>query len=75
MGWKLLGTLPKAELDRVDAVSYTHLMMLVVFTLADLGMKALGMPGYIVIVILGNIFIMALEALLVCIHVYKNSYN
>ena len=57
---------------RVGAFVLVHAgMMLVVFTLADLGMKALGMPGYIVIVILGNIFIMALEALLVCIQVLR----
>ena len=57
---------------RVGAFVLVHAgMMLVVFTLADLGMKALGIPGYVVIVILGNIFIMALEALLVCIQVLR----
>ena len=53
---------------RVGAFVLVHAgMMEVVFTLANM---ASGV-GYVTIVIIGNIFVMALEALLVCIQVLR----
>ena len=53
---------------RVGAFVLVHAgMMEVVFTLANMSSGV----GYVLIVIIGNIFVMALEALLVCIQVLR----
>ena len=60
---------------RVGAFVLVHAgMMLVVFTLSDLALQISGMVGYVIFVILGNIFVIALEALLVCIQVLRLEY-
>lgn len=57
---------------RVGAYILVHAgMMLVVFTLAEM---VGGAVGYIIVVILGNVIVMALEALLVAIQVLRLDY-
>ncbi len=60
---------------RVGAFVLVHAgMMLVVFTISDLANQIAGFPGYVVCVIFGNLFVIALEALLVCIQVLRLEY-
>ena len=57
---------------RVGAYILVHAgMMLVVFTLAEM---VGGAVGYIIVVIVGNVIVMALEALLVAIQVLRLDY-
>ena len=60
---------------RVGAFVLVHAgMMIVVFTISDLALSLIGFPAYIIFVVLGNIFVIALEALLVNIQVLRLEY-
>ncbi len=60
---------------RVGAFILIHAgMMIVVFTLADMLLLQAGMVGYVLVVILGNAFVIALEATLVCIQLLRLQY-
>jgi Archaeal/vacuolar-type H+-ATPase subunit I len=59
---------------RVGAFILVHSgMMMMVMTLAEMVGEA-GSPGFIAVVIFGNIFVTVLETLLVCIHVLRLQY-
>ena len=57
---------------RVGGFVLSHAgMMLVVYTLAEMVIKPLGLPGYFIILMIGNIFVMVLEGLIVGIQVLR----